>query len=120
MKPLCTLAILLLLFTGSFGSPATQAPPTPAQAGRPNPFLAKSTLPFQAPAFDTIIDSDYPPAIEEGMRRQLAEIKAIADNPQAPTFANTIEALERSGDVLTRVSKVFFNLVQANANDTLH
>jgi peptidyl-dipeptidase Dcp len=119
MKPLCTLAILLLLFTGSFGSAATQAPPTPAQAGRPNPFLAKSTLPFQAPAFDTIIDSDYPPAIEEGMRRQLAEIQAIADNPQAPTFANTIEALERSGDVLTRVSKVFFNLVQANANDTL-
>jgi peptidyl-dipeptidase Dcp len=109
-----------MLFIGSFGfAAAPQAPPASAPGGRQNPFLAPSPLPFQAPAFDTITDGDYVPAIEEGMKRQLAEIEAIADNPQPPTFANTIEAMERSGEILTRVSKVFFNIVQANANDTL-
>ena len=55
-----------------------------------NPFFEKSTLPFQAPPFDKIKDSDFQPAIEEGMKRELAEIQAIANNPDAPTFANTI------------------------------
>jgi len=88
----------------------------PAQS---NPFITASALPFQAPPFDRIKDSDYQPAIEEGMRRQIAEISAIADSPEQPTFANTVEAMERSGDLLTRVAKVFFNLTQSNTNDTL-
>ena len=61
-----------------------------------NPFAQPSTLPYQAPPFDRIQVSDYQPAIEEGMKRQLAEVAAIADNPERPTFANTIEAMERS------------------------
>lgn len=84
-----------------------------------NPFFTESTLPFHAPAFDKIKDSDYTPAIEEGMKGQLAEIETIANNPQPPTFANTLEAMERSGALLTRVSKVFFNLSQSNTNDTI-
>ena len=86
---------------------AAQTPPA-----RVNPFLSPSTLTFQAPAFDTITDADYQPAIEEGIRRQQVEIAAIADTPAAPTFANTIEAMERSGDVLRRVTSVFFPITR--------
>src|SRR5207248_2916320 len=78
-----------------------------------------STLPFLAPPFDKIKDRDYQPAIEAGMKEQLAEIEAIASNPAPPSFANTIEAMERSGALLTRASKVFFNLTQSNTNDAM-
>jgi peptidyl-dipeptidase Dcp len=84
-----------------------------------NPFASRSTLPFEAPPFDRIHDGDYAPAIEEGMRRQLAEIAAIADDPAPPTFDNTIVPMERSGELLTRVWKVFSNITQMNTNDTL-
>lgn len=84
-----------------------------------NPFLAESPLPFQAPPFDRITDEHYRPAIEEGMRRHLAEIDAIAGQAAPPTFANTIEAAERSGTLLTRVTSVFGAIAHANANDTL-
>ncbi|MFT4246907.1 MAG: M3 family metallopeptidase, partial [Pseudomonas sp.] len=83
----------------------------------PNPLLSPSPLPFQAPPFDKIQDSDYLPAFEEGMRQHLAEIRKIADNPEPASFANTIEALERSGETLNRVSRIFFGLVQADTND---
>ncbi|WP_237473135.1 peptidyl-dipeptidase Dcp [Xanthomonas sp. LMG 8989] len=79
--------------------------------------LTPSTLPFQAPPFDKIKDSDYLPAFEEGMKQHLAEIRKIADNPEPATFANTLEAMERSGETLTRVSRIFFGLVQADTND---
>jgi peptidyl-dipeptidase Dcp len=84
-----------------------------------NPFFEKSTLPFQAPPFDRIKDSDFQPAIEEGMKRELAEIQTIANNPDAPTFANTIEAMEKTGDVLRRAQRVFGGLTQSNTNPTL-
>src|SRR5438132_4794923 len=84
-----------------------------------NPFFNPSSLPFQAPPFDQIKDPDYQPAIEEGMKRQIAEIDAIANNPDAPTFENTIVAMEKSGDLLTRVAKVFFNLAQSNTDDAM-
>ncbi len=84
-----------------------------------NPFFVESTLPFHAPPFDKIKDSDYQPAIEAGMKDQLADIEKIANNPAPPTFANTLEAMERSGALLTRVTKVFFNLTTANTSDTL-
>ena len=70
-----------------------------------NPFFQKSPLPYQAPPFDKIQDADYQPAIEEGMQRQLAEIDAIANDPAPPTFANTIVAIERTGELLTRVDE---------------
>ncbi|PYQ27699.1 MAG: dipeptidyl carboxypeptidase II [Acidobacteria bacterium] len=104
--------VLLLLIA----SAALAAPPA---AKRTNPFFNRSSLQYQAPPFDRIRDSDYAPALEEGMKRQLAEIDAIANSPDAPTFANTIEALERSGELLTRVSKVFSNLAQSNTNEVL-
>jgi peptidyl-dipeptidase Dcp len=89
------------------------------QAAAANPFFAESTLPFHAPPFDKIKDADYQPALEEGMKRQLAEVEAIANSAAPPTFANTFEALERTGSLLTRVSYVFFGLTQADTNPTL-
>ncbi|WP_217482598.1 M3 family metallopeptidase [Sphingomonas sp. CL5.1] len=86
---------------------------------RANPFAAPSTLPFQAPRFDLIKDGDYQPAFDTAMRQQLAEVARIANDPAAPTFDNTIAALERSGRMLERVSLAFFGVVQANTNDTL-
>ncbi|HKB81044.1 MAG TPA: M3 family metallopeptidase [Thermoanaerobaculia bacterium] len=81
-----------------------------------NPFLTSSTLPFQAPPFDKITESDYQPALDEGMKQDLAEVEAIANNPDPPTFANTIEAMERSGQLLARVSRVFFGMAQSNTS----
>ena len=76
-----------------------------------NPFAQPSTLPFQAPRFDLIKDGDYQPAIEAGMAEQKGEITKIANNRAAPTFDNTIVALERSGRLLDRVSNTFFGVV---------
>jgi len=87
--------------------------------GPSNPFFAPSALPFQAPPFDKIKDEDFQPAIEAGIAQQQAEIQAIANNPDAPTFDNTIVALEKSGQLLTRVSEVFDGVTGANTNDTL-
>ena len=98
---------------------AVKAEPTAAQAPIANPFFAPSTLPYQYPRFDQIKDSDYAPAFEEGMRQQRAEMDAIANDPEAPTFENTIVAMERSGQLLTRVANVFFNLAGANTNDAM-
>jgi peptidyl-dipeptidase Dcp len=91
----------------------------PKAPSRPNPFAHASTLPFQAPDFRNIRDSDYQPAIEEGMRRQMAEVLAIANQGAAPTFDNTIVALEKSGRMLDRVLETFYAVVQANTNPTL-
>jgi peptidyl-dipeptidase Dcp len=84
-----------------------------------NPFSAISGLPYQYPPFDEIRDAHYAPAFAEGMRQQLAETNAIAGSAAAPTFENTIVAMERSGQFLARVSRVFFNLTSADTNDTL-
>jgi peptidyl-dipeptidase Dcp len=90
-----------------------------APAYAANPFATASSLPYQAPRFDIIKDSDYQPAFEAGMKEQLAQIKQIADNPTAPTFDNTIAAMERSGRMLDRVNNTFFGVVQANTNPAL-
>jgi peptidyl-dipeptidase Dcp len=95
------------------------APTARGQLAPSNPFAAPSPLFDQAPQFDRIKDADYLPALEEGMKLQAAEIAAIADNPEPPTFENTILALERSGKLLTRVTKVFFNMDQSNTNDAI-
>ena len=84
-----------------------------------NPFYAPSTLPFQAPPFDKIQDSDYQPAIEAGMAHQLTEIRSITDNPELPTFENTLVTLERSGRLLDRVMSVFSAVTSANTNPEL-
>src|SRR6059058_4566552 len=97
-------------------SPQTTSASSPAAT---NPFFSESSLPYHAPPFDKIKDTDYAPAIEEGMKDQLAEVEKIANDPAPPNFANTFETLERSGALLTRVTKVFFNLTQSNTSDTL-
>ena len=75
-----------------------------------NPFLQPSALPYELPAFDRIRDGHYRPAFEAGMREQRREVDAIAHNPRPPDFENTIVALERSGQVLDRVSTVVLGL----------
>ena len=84
-----------------------------------NPFFQVSALPFQAPRFDLIKESDFEPAITEGIRQKLAEIEHIANNPEPPTFENTYVALEKAGALLDRVMTVFSALTGANTSDTL-
>ena len=90
-----------------------------ADFGPSNPFYVPSTLPFQAPPFDKIKDEDYQPAIEAGMAQQQAEIQAIADNPDGPTFDNTIVAMEKSGLLFNRANAAFDGVTGANTNPTL-
>ena len=84
-----------------------------------NPFYAPSTLPFEAPDFDAISDEHFKPAMMAGMEREMDEIEAIATNPEPPTFENTIVAMERTGDLLTRVQRVFFNMNSAHTNENI-
>lgn len=97
------------------GAPAGAA----LAAGGVSPFAKPSPLPFHAPQFNLIKDSDFAPAIDEGMRRQQAEVGRIADNPAAPTFQNTVVALEKSGRMLNRAMEVFNGLTSANTDAVL-
>ncbi len=84
-----------------------------------NPFSEESTLPFEAPDFDAIEDDHYMPAFTAGMREHLDEIEQIANNPSDPTFENTIVEMEKTGRLLTRVQRVFFNMTSAHTNDKI-
>ncbi len=84
-----------------------------------NPLLTESTLPFGAPQFDKIETKHYLPAFEQTIAEAKAEIDAITDNPEAPTFENTIEALENSGRGFARVAGIFYNLMEADTNDEM-
>lgn len=84
-----------------------------------NPFATPSTLPYQAPPFDRIKDADYLPAMKAGMAEQRAEVARIAADRAAPTFDNTIAALERSGRLLERASNAFEGVNGANTNPIL-
>jgi peptidyl-dipeptidase Dcp len=90
-----------------------------AAFGSENPFYSPSTLPFHAPPFDRIKDSDYQPAIEAGMAEQEKEMLAIANNPAAPTFQNTFVAMERTGQLLYRAQAAFNAVTGANTNPYL-
>lgn len=84
-----------------------------------NPFLKPSPLEYQAPQFTLYKDSDYEPALLEGIRQKLAEVDKIAADTSAPTFENTYVALEKSGVMLQRVQNVFGAMTGTNTNDTL-
>lgn len=84
-----------------------------------NPFFSDYTTPFQVPPFDLIDSADYLPAFIEGIKQHDSEVAAIAENTAPATFENTILPFDKSGKVLNRVSKVFFNLTEANTNDQL-
>ncbi|WP_332021269.1 M3 family metallopeptidase [Kaistella sp.] len=93
--------------------------PVPDASLASNPFMKKSALQYQAPEFDKIKDEHFKPAFDYGMQVQLAEIENIANNPSAPTFANTIVALENSGEILKRAQIIFYNLTGSNTNPAL-
>lgn len=90
-----------------------------APAASTNPLMHVSTLPFHAPAFDKIKNGDFKPAIDAGMKQQITEIEAIANNPAPPTFENTLAAMEKSGQLLDRAMMVFNVLTSANTNPEL-
>ncbi len=110
--------VILLSAVGLAAIYAASAPPLRVSPPA-GPFAQVSPLEFRAPQFDRIKNSDFAPALSEGMKRQRAEIDAIANNRQAPSFENTIVAMERSGQLLNRAAYVFYHLAQANTNDTL-
>ena len=115
-------ALLAGCTTTPSGEIETMADVEPAAVAIPEGtgyFASESTLPFHAPDFTKISEDDYLPAFEQGMAIQKAEIAAITANPAAPTFANTIVALEKSGRMLDRVSTVFFALTGSNTTDRL-
>ncbi|MCC5865988.1 MAG: M3 family metallopeptidase [Wenzhouxiangella sp.] len=130
--PAAFAAILLL---SACTDPEPSAPPVPEPAETPeaaaeaptaehvgdaiNPLLAESTLPYGMPPFDQIRDEHFQPAIEQGMAEHRAEIDAIASNPEEPSFENTIIELERAGQTLGNVMRVFSNLSGANTNENL-
>lgn len=84
-----------------------------------NPLLIKSTLPFSAPAFDKIENRHYIPAFKQAIEDGKTEIDAIVNNVEAPSFRNTIEALEYSGETLGRISHIFYNLLEANTDEEI-
>ena len=115
-------ALALAIATALAGCATSPTPATKTEAPMPataysGVFAAPSTLDLNYPRFDQIKDSDFAPAFDAGMAEQLREIDAIADNPEAPTFQNTIVAMEKSGQLLDRASNVFFNLVGTDKND---
>ena len=84
-----------------------------------NPLLTESPLPYGAPQFDKIKVEHYKPAFEKGIEEGKAEVDAIVNNPDAPTFENTIEALEFAGATLNRVASIFYNILEADTNEQM-
>ncbi len=109
MKPLFLMFIPLILIVGSCGDPGL----------RDNPLLTDYNTPFDAPPFDRIEDEHYLPAIEEAIKQHKEEIDAIIDNPEEPTFENTIVAYDNAGELLSSVNSVFGGVRSAETNPRL-
>ncbi len=107
-----------MLWTAACTS-GTQNPKPELMFDSENPFYASSTLPFEAPDFNAISDEHYKPAMMAGIEQEMEEIEAIATNPEPPAFENTIVAMERTGELLTRVQGVFYNMTSAHTNDKI-
>ena len=105
MKKLLALLMATLAFT--------------ACSQRENPLLTESTAPFGAPEFSQIKSTDYLPAFEEAFKQQKAEFDEIANNTEEPTYANVIDALESSGKLLSKVSGIFYNVNETDADDIM-
>ena len=113
-------ALALAIATTLAGHATAQDTAKEAKMSAPaynGPFAAPSTLDLNYPRFDQIKDGDFAPAFDAGMARQLEEVAAIADNPEQPTFQNTIVAMEKTGQVLSRATNVFYNLVGTDKNE---
>lgn len=114
------LVVAMLLFLPSMhAAKAPKSTPSPTISAADNPLLTESTLPYEMPPFDKIKNEHYTPAFTAALAEQLKEVEAIANNAEPPTFENTLVALERSGQTLTRVNNIFSNLAGANTNDEL-
>ena len=116
--------IVMMILSGCATSGENAFYPKPGQLSKmeatgTNPFYQESTLYFKYPPFDKIKNAHYAPAFGKGMAEQLVEIEAIADQDDAPTFENTIVAMEKSGQLLNRVATVFYSLASAHTNDSL-
>src|SRR5579863_10147748 len=113
--------IIVLISSGAIalGTTYTHIVGADVKFGPSNPFYAPSTLPFHVPPYDKIKDEDYQPAIEAGMAEELSEMQAIMDNPAAPTFDNTLVAMEKTGQLLQRTMAAFRGVTGANTNPVL-
>jgi peptidyl-dipeptidase Dcp len=111
MKKYFLFSVITLIVFSDYMLPQTET----AQ----NPFFMDWTTPFQTPPFDQIKDEHFLPALMEGINQRRSEIDAIINNPDTPTFENTIGAMERSGKFLSKVNRVFSNLNSANSNPNL-
>ena len=109
--------LILICMTAIGLSSCKNEPKTMLDPG--NPFFSKYTTPFEAPPFDKITNAHYVPAFEQGMLEQKKEVEAIVNSHKKPTFENTLRALDRSGELLDKVSSVFGGLSAANTNDEL-
>jgi peptidyl-dipeptidase Dcp len=107
-------SLIILLTIGTFLSVEAQE-----KKQTMNPFFQSYNTPFNVPAFDKIKNEHFKPAILEGIKKHEAEINLIANNPEAPTFENTILAMENAGELLSEVNRVFGNYNSANTNDEL-
>lgn len=107
-------AVFFISFTSSYTSGAKEQ-----KVVESNPFLVKWDTPFEVPPFDAIKVEHFLPAIKEGIRQQQEEIKAIVNNPDPPTFANTVAALEFSGALLDRAETIFNVLNSTMTNDDM-
>ena len=116
--------IMMMILSGCATSSENAFSPKPGQLSKmeatgTNPFYQESILYFKYPPFDKIKNAHYAPAFGKGMAEQLVEIAAIANQSGAPTFENTIVAMEKSGQLLNRVATVFYSLASAHTNDSL-
>ncbi|MFB2651887.1 M3 family metallopeptidase [Shewanella seohaensis] len=120
-KSFIAIAIGATLMTGALAGCSTQETKATnvTAVQTQNPLFQASTLQYQAPDFSVIKDEHFQPALEQGIKEHYQEILAIANNPAAPTFDNTIVAMEKSGALLTRASSVFYNLAGSNSNPAL-
>ena len=110
---------LIVLSVAVLATVCTFATSADSKFSPSNPFYSPSTLPFHAPPFDRITDEDYQPAIEAGMAQELEEMQAIANNPDPPTFENTLVAMERAGQLLQRALNAFGAVTGANIDPQL-
>jgi len=119
VRPLRRLTLFLVAFAFAACAGEAPAPTGSVISGHDNPLLAEWHTEFGVPPFDLIENEHYLPAIREAMAAHKEEVAAIVANAEAPTFQNTIEALERSGELYARGSRVFYAVTSAHTNDTL-
>ncbi|HZS16724.1 MAG TPA: M3 family metallopeptidase, partial [Candidatus Udaeobacter sp.] len=118
-SPGAALGIIVAMTHIAAISVTAQTSPVKNSNSTDNPLLTESSLPYHIPPFDKIKDEHFTPAIEAGMREQLKEVEAVANNSEKPTFDNTIVALERTGRLLDRAQRTFSNLNACNTNPTM-